>query len=224
VVISRLGQQLTVGRWWEPGFQAEWTAALTALAAQYDSNPLIADVSNTSCSTQTDEPWVQSLNLSAAAQIAAGYTDAAYRACLANSPNDHAAWTQTRIDATFNLFHGVEKGTKADPKFTQQIIAQDSAVLGTQLEVSNHSITDVPIARNLAVFNAAAALIGMPCTWQTIAPSKALNWDATIRYAVSLGCTTSIELWNTKTGWPQIPATTLLGWAALIKGNPLPQP
>lgn len=224
VTITRFGIPVTVARWWSPPVIAAWRAAQTALAARYDTNPLIADVTITSCSAQTDEPFVASGSSTAIANLHhAGYSDSAYKACLLGAPADYAAWTHTRLEFPLNIFHGIDTGSmRADPAFTMQVLSAFTTALGTQAEISNHALSQPPIARNIPIY-AAATKRGAPNTWQTVAPAKTLNWPATVSAAVSFHAN-SLELWPKKTGWPQFPAATLAAWSAKLVANPPPSP
>jgi hypothetical protein len=48
----------TIGRFWEPAYSNDWRQLQNMLAAKYDGNPLIHEVTNGSCATVTDEPFV----------------------------------------------------------------------------------------------------------------------------------------------------------------------
>ncbi len=95
-------QTITVPHWWMPDYVAAWQDFQRKLAAQYDGEPLILQVSTTSCSAQTDEPFVGSQDPSPLR--AAGYTDALQESCLSNASLDYAPWVRTRVDFTFNQF------------------------------------------------------------------------------------------------------------------------
>ena len=48
----------TLGQWWKPGYRSAWAALQQALAARYDTNPVLREVAVSSCSTLTAEPFV----------------------------------------------------------------------------------------------------------------------------------------------------------------------
>jgi hypothetical protein len=49
---------ITVPRFWTDEYRIAWRALQAELAMRYDSNPLVAQISNTTCSHQSDEPYV----------------------------------------------------------------------------------------------------------------------------------------------------------------------
>ena len=51
---------LTVGAFWSTPYITAWRTFQAAVAAKYDTNPLIIAVAVTSCAAQTDEPFVAS--------------------------------------------------------------------------------------------------------------------------------------------------------------------
>ena len=48
----------TLGQWWKPGYRSAWASLQHALAARYDSNPVLREVAVSSCTTLTAEPFV----------------------------------------------------------------------------------------------------------------------------------------------------------------------
>jgi hypothetical protein len=110
----------TIGRFWTADYIDAWTSLQNALAARYDSNPVIRGISQTAGAAATDEPFVP-LRTNAALQPpstgtvnqvaqlqAGGYTDAAEMLTLRAAIADYSQWSTTPLDYTMNLASGTE--------------------------------------------------------------------------------------------------------------------
>ena len=103
VTIVVHGRRVTLGRWWTPPFESAWHAFQQALAARYDANPLVRQVSVSSCSSSTGEPFVVSgARISQTNLKAAGWTIQAQEQCLAGALEDYSGWKHTPITFAFN--------------------------------------------------------------------------------------------------------------------------
>lgn len=185
---------ITVGLYWTADFIAAWRALQAALAARYDTEPLIRQVAVTSCAPQTDEPFVPSVgDANHAALLAAGYTDAAEQACLMGAIDDYAAWTYTLVDYTFNVFGSVSGG--ADPAFTLSVMTACRARLGARCVLDNHALSAPLRAADMQVYEQIQTL-GPPANFQTESPQgDGCQWIAPIAEGISLGAE-AIEVWT----------------------------
>jgi len=103
VTIDVHARQVTVGKWWTQPFEAAWHAFQLALAQRYDPNPLVRQVSVSSCSSSTGEPFVVSgAPISQANLMAAGWSPQAQEQCLSGALSDYAGWKHTPITFAFN--------------------------------------------------------------------------------------------------------------------------
>jgi hypothetical protein len=103
VTILVHGQPATIGRWWTPPFEAAWHAFQLALAARYDADPLVQQVSVSSCSSSTGEPFVVSgAHLSQVNLAKAGWSPAAEEQCLSRALSDYSGWKRTPVTFAFN--------------------------------------------------------------------------------------------------------------------------
>lgn len=189
---------LTIGRVWDPNYIAAWTAFQTLVAAKYDSNPLIRQVAVTSCTTQTDEPFVATSDKASKTAIdAAGYTDGAYQTCLtgaASATGDYAAWKTTLIDYTFNTFTSMQVGGGVSNAFTQSIMTTCKNSLGAQCIVDNHALME-PLNPGDSIVYSTMQTLGTTVNFQTQAPvPMGCQWTATIARGVQVGAV-SIEVW-----------------------------
>ena len=180
---------ITIGKVWNPPYIAAWRAFQGLAAAHYDPLPLIRSVAITSCTMQTDEPFVMPVGQPAPA----GYTDAAGRACLRGAVDDYAAWRRTPIDLTVNVFSQIQAGG-IDMNFSVSVMDACRAKLGRRCELGNHAFASNMRPANVKIVAAIAAR-GGPIHYQTEGP-KAPGFDltATVQAARRYNAT-ALELW-----------------------------
>jgi hypothetical protein len=184
------GCRITVGKVWEQPYIAAWRAFQQALAQRYDSEPLIRSVAITSCTMETDEPFV----LPTLPPLPEGYTDAAGRDCLRHAVDDYAGWVQTPIDYAINTFLDIQEHTGPDQHFSVTVMNRCRAKLGARCELGNHAFSSAMTPENLKMVRKISAQ-GQPIHYQTVGPKKNhLNWNATARKA-RLFNATALELW-----------------------------
>ena len=223
---------LVVGKFWTTDYIAAWRAFQTHLAAKYDGEPLIRQVAVTSCASQTDEPFVPTVDVASREVLsAAGYTDEAQMACLSGAVDDFAAWKDTLIDFTFNVF-GTEAAQDAGPRITADagagfalgVMAACRSSLGSRCVLDNHALS-VPLrASDQPIYEAIQAM-GGPTNFQTDAPKGIhCEWAATIAEGVALGAE-AIEVWpETKyAGFDSLMAPQVASLAAEFT-KPIPVP
>jgi hypothetical protein len=198
----------TIGKVWHADYISAWRVFQQAVAAKYDAEPLIRAVSITSCATQTDEPFVPSIDPAARENlIAAGYSDAAGKACLMGAIEDYAAWKRTPINFTFNTFNlisrepvrGMGRGTRRtnpagnDPLFSVSVMRACRNALGDRCILANHAL-GAEMPEQVAEIVKAIAEMGGPIYYQTESPARMGGWEATIAVGVRYRAT-AIELW-----------------------------
>jgi hypothetical protein len=196
---------MTVGKFWTSDYISAWRALQAQLAARYDGEPLIHAVAVTSCGSQTDEPFVPTVDpLSRDALSAAGYTDGAQMACLSGAATDYAAWKYTLVDYTFNTF-GSEQALDAGPRITEDagagftvgVMAACRTALGSRCVLDNHALTNPLRTADLPIYDAIHAM-GGPANFQTDGPKNMhCEWAGTIAQGVALGAG-AIEVWPEK--------------------------
>jgi hypothetical protein len=199
----------TIGKVWNPEYIAAWRAFQQQVAAQYDAEPLIRAVSITSCATQTDEPFVPSIDPQARANlVAAGYTDAAGEACLIGAIEDYSAWKRTPIHFPINSFNritheaggrGRGRGNRGgnrgggDSDFAEAVMRACRKALGERCVLANHGL-GAEMPEQIASIVQEISDIGGPIHYQTESPPRMGGWQtviaAGIRYHAS-----AIELW-----------------------------
>lgn len=207
----------TVGRFWSPAYRQAWARLQQQLAQRFDKRPLIREVSVTSCMSYTAEPFVVPMQEGVLTPLrAAGFTDAAYRDCLAHAVADYAPWRQSRLVLSVNPLRTAFGQGNGDPAFTEGVMGSCRQAIGRRCVFDNHNLdTDLPgpMHRIYATMKQLGPEIEFQ-TWRTTPH----DFDGTIRMGVSYGAS-SIELWQDYGGFPLVPDAKLRQWAALLEGN-----
>ena len=149
VTISVHGREVTVGKWWTASFEAAWHAFQQALAARYDSDALVRQVSVSSCSSSTGEPFVVSGALLSQDDLkAAGWSPQAQQQCLSGALSDYSGWKRTPVTFAFNP---LPTSQGPDATYMDQLMSQCAASAsadGPQCIVGNNDLSpDVAGAR-----------------------------------------------------------------------------
>lgn len=210
---------ITIGRFWTPPYRAAWRRLQEMLAARYDDDPLVREVAVTSCASMTGEPFIlPMMREDLAALHAAGFTDAAYEACLLGAIDDYAAWKRTVVDFTVNPFRASDqRPPRPDDAFTNRVLAAFRQKFGARGVLANHGLQAPLEPRQVAVYEQLKTL-GPPIEFQAVRP--VMNWDATIDLARAYGAS-EIELWNSRdAGGPaNISLDQLKRWAAALRAD-----
>lgn len=224
---------ITVPLFWTVEYRKAWRELQDRLATHYDANALVAQISNTSCAHESDEPYVNPVDsTSIIALFHAGYTNRKYRECLMASIHDYDAWRMTRVDFTQNPFENIVvdtgggvpigKTAQLDLNFTISVIKTFRSALGEERAIiGNHDITAPLHAANVGLYKALQTF-GKRIEFQTGAPGvprpdgtstgEFSDWNGTIKLGADVGAT-AIEVWPSFTvngdpiqdGWNPIP-------------------
>lgn len=211
----------TVGRFWSEAYEAKWRHLQARLAQKYDANPLIEEVSVSSCSSLTSEPFVQPEDsYSRQKLLTAGYTDERYQRCLAAAvERDYAPyWHQTLVDYSFNPFRRIGVSPpNTDLAFTRATIDGCRATIGKRCVLLNETMgkfTPPPSPQPSSTPSIASDYYAMwgymkarggNITFQTASPPNLLlawisnrtGWSQAVMLAVSYGAG-SLELFPPK--------------------------
>lgn len=225
VTIDVHGTPVTMGRWWTPPFESAWRSFQQALAARYDPDPLVRQVSVSSCSSSTGEPFVVSgARASQVSLQAAGWTPQAQEQCLAGALTDYSGWRHTPVTVAFNP---LPTSQGPDATFMDQVMAQcatSASSGGPPCIVGNNDLS--PDVAQAAYSGPAVAEMqhlrqggtppvvyfqtdGARLTCQTI--STGLAYDAQ-----------SIEVWapnGRAPGFTVVPAATLAQWNQALRSG-----
>jgi len=214
VPIMLAGVPVQIGRFWTASYREAWRQLQQSLATRYDNDPLVGEVAASSCAVATAEPFGVHVFLDSAAAVrAAGFSDAAYKACLLSVPDDYAAWQRTPIDYTFGTFQDTDSGRGVrDPAFTVEDMRAFRARFGARAVLATHGLRD-PIPNGLQPLYQALQSLGPPIAFQTLSPN--INLDAAVR----LGMTyrpTEMEIWDSSAAGGPAPISVpmLQSWSA----------
>ena len=206
-----------VGRFWSPAYRQAWAQLQQQLAARFDNRPLIREVAVTSCMSYTAEPFVVPIQEGVLTPLRAnGFTDAAYKDCLAHAVADYAPWQRSRLVLSVNPLRTAYGQGNGDQAFTEGLMRDCRQTIGRRCVFDNHDLdTDLPgpLYRIYATMKQLGPEIEFQ-TWRTTPK----DFDGTIRLGVSYGAS-SIELYQDYGGFPLVPDARLRQWAAMLERN-----
>jgi hypothetical protein len=210
---------ITIGSFWSEEYRRAWRALQTELARKYDKDPLVRDVSMSSCSSVSVEPFVLPGDPVSLRNLqTAGFSDQKYRECLAGAAADYASWHNSSIEFPFNPFRDTDSGgPRQDMAFTLATMRAWRERLRARAILSNDSLQSPPIAW-IAPIYAEMKELGPPLELQLNAP-KGINLDDTMAYGIGLGATT-IEIWPVTS--QTVAAEKLSRWSAELKRDRAP--
>jgi hypothetical protein len=213
-------QHRTLGHFWTPAYRQAWAQLQQMLAQQYDSEPLIREVSITSCMSLTAEPFVVNTQPKVIRRLRRnGFTDQAFKDCLTGALDDYAVWKRTRLVLSVNPLHLYHVPGPGDPEFTKGIMLACRNRFGAQCVFDNHDL-NVPLAKPLCTIYAYMASLGPEIEFQT-ANIEPANFPGTMMFGVKSGAS-SIELYQdfpNKGGFPKVPDATLRQWSRWLAQN-----
>jgi hypothetical protein len=213
------GKPRTVGRFWSPGYRQAWAHLQRLLAEQLDNEPLIREVSITSCMSYTAEPFFVPMDDTVYPKLkAAGFNPQNHKACLRHAVADYAPWQRSRLVLSVNALRSVPLG-QPDPGFTKRIMDDCRNAIGIRCVLDNHDL-DPNLDPPLVKIYRHIKQLGPEIVFQT-AQATPKNFDATIRFGVRYGAS-AIELWQDlkDKGFPVVPNAQLKKWARWIEANP----
>jgi hypothetical protein len=227
ITIVTKGVSRTYGRWWTTPYRQAWSSFQHALAARYDTDPLVRAVSVGSCATLTGEPFV--INLSPpAVQVmeGAGWTPQAQQSCLDGALADYSGWVRTPITFAFNPYRTITNGHAVlDQSVTDEVMtacADSQHNGGPDCVLGNNALSDVSTTGGLAPVYAQ-----IDSLWQST-PGHVSVYFQTVGAGVD--CTainiaiahhaTAVELWPPNLGYQgfaAIPTTDLEAWGNALR-------
>lgn len=232
-------QKGSVAHWWEDDYLENWTSFLSALANStdingytYDTEPLIREISITSCASSTDEPFISWADPNAQnTLISAGYTDLAQQNCLSNALSTHySAWKNTWLDFPISPFFPMQT-ERSQPNFTfsysvmQQCADSGVCIISNQglNQVSSMNSNLVQIYQKILSFVASGNVYA---DFQTVSPAVLAGSDSdNLCYVVQTGAqyyAQSIELWPSVanlSGFDTLSRTQIQTLAEVVQGN-----
>ncbi len=211
----------TIGRFWNTASQQAYAQLQQKLAAKYDSVPEIRELTMSGCTTLFDEPFVrQPASGNAQKLAAAGYTEAADKACIVSAIKAHEVWKHTTTDVDFSPFPDVEGGTdQRDVAYPIQMMNTCRQLLGVRCGLQNNALsTDKLANQDFTQMYEAMSKLGTPLIFQTAARKRIGDPEQTLTAAVKYGAN-SVEL---PQGYPRWPMDQLQTAATGLAKNPAP--
>jgi hypothetical protein len=212
-------QQRTLGRFWLPQYRQAWANLQALLAEKYDSEPLIHDVSITSCMSLTAEPFVVNTQPAVMGRLRhAGFTDDAFKDCLRGALADYAPWQRSRLVLSVNPLHLVHVPGPGNPEFTKKIMLACHVSLGERCVFDNHDL-NTPLASPLVPIYAYMKELRAQIEFQTANVTPA-DFAGTIMFGVQSGAS-AIELYQDfpMGGFPPVANATLRQWSRWLMNN-----
>jgi hypothetical protein len=211
--------QRILGHVWSAVYRGYWQRLQQQLAARYDGDPLVREVSVNSCMMFTAEPFFIDKTKAAVDGLRAnGLTDADYKACLDGIFEDYAPWRRTRFETPLNPFTATDTGTAVqDPNFTLAWMDR-CAKYGARCVYDNHDLTaPSDVSQSLLPIYAKMKNSNQEVEFQTFKASPT-DLDAVISNGVQMGAS-SIELYQDYGGFPDISDADLRKYAEWLLRN-----
>lgn len=183
---------------WTDAYSVRYNAFMNKLAARYDDDLRVAEVTLSKCMTTYAEPMIRQISnrTNVDNALRAGYTYQADVDCLRNNIDNVAAhWSKTRFDIALNPFQGFNRPAGQTPNtVTLEILSYCRQKLGIRCVLGNNSLrSTVALGENYDEIYAAMKAAGGPIYFQTATPQKIGDYKATLQKAVDLGAW-SVEL------------------------------
>jgi hypothetical protein len=142
VTIDIHGSLVQLGRWWTPIYESAWSNFQHALAAQYDSDSLVRQVSVSSCTSSTGEPFVVSGSKVSQMNLeAAGWSPAIQAQCLSHALSDYSGWKETPVTFAFNPLPSPSGPSAVVMQNVMQACASSASTGGPVCIVGNNDLS-----------------------------------------------------------------------------------
>jgi len=189
----------TVGRFWTDAYGSAWAQFQDELAAKYDTNPYLLDVTISRCMTVFAEPFIRDVSDKQTVMnlIGAGYTYQQDEQCQMQEIQEATVWKHTNLSLSFNPYQQINANgtTTTNEAFTEQMMEYCRQLLSTQCVLENNSISTPPNPGYAAMY-AKMKELGPPIAFQTAANKGiSTNIAQTVQWGESEGATV-VELPN----------------------------
>jgi hypothetical protein len=182
----------SVGRFWTAAFGDSYNNMMQQLAAKYDTDPRIRNVTMSRCTTVYSEPMIRQISSAASVSgfIAAGFTAAqdvsCYEAMVQEVKRD---WHYTHASFSFNPYQQINTNgtTTTTLTVTNQLITYCRQVLGTQCTLENNSLRATSQGKQYDSMYATIKTAGAPITYQTATLARVGNMTTTLQNAINYG-------------------------------------
>ena len=188
---SAAGQGGQVPRFWTSPVEQAYAHLQALLAAEYDTNPLIEDVTTSGCMTVFAEPLIREVTdkTSVANLIAAGYTEAADQTCQEDAIAAQGAWAHTHSSIALNPYQAISGSgsVSIDEAFTQTLMAYCHSTLGNRCTLGNNSIRTASLGTQYNQMYTSMKGTGPTLYFQTAQAKLVGNLQSTVCWAIAEG-------------------------------------
>ncbi len=180
-----------VPRFWTAPVEQAYANLQALLAARYDNDPEIEDVTVSGCMTVYAEPLIREIEdpTTVADLLAAGYTETADQTCQEDAIADQQVWVHTHSSIALNPYQTISAGGSAgvDESFTQSLMAYCRSTLGERCTLGNNSIRTASLGTQYAEMYSAMQASGPSLYFQTAQASLVGDLQTTVLWAVGVG-------------------------------------
>jgi hypothetical protein len=186
-----------VPRFWTAPVEQAYANLQALLAAKYDSDAQIEDVTISGCMTVFAEPLIREVDdpTTVADLLAAGYTEAADETCQEDAIADQLVWVHTHSSIALNPYQTIsgDGSTGVDESFTQSLMAYCRSTLGQRCTLGNNSIRTDSLGTQYDEMYSAMQASGPSLYFQTAQASLVGDLQTTVLWAVGVGAS-DVEL------------------------------
>jgi len=188
---SAAGQGGQVPRFWTTPVEQAYAHLQVLLAAEYDTNPAIEDVTTSGCMTVFAEPLIREVTdpTSVANLVAAGYTEAADQTCQEDAIAAQGAWTHTHSSIALNPYQAISGSgsVSIDEAFTQTLMSYCHSTLGNRCTLGNNSIRTASLGTQYDQMYSSMKGTGPTLYFQTAQAALVGNLQSTVLWAIGEG-------------------------------------
>lgn len=226
---AQAGSAVSVPRWWRATYLSDYDGLQARLAARYDGNPTIGQVTLCGPTVQYCEPYLRATadRRNPPSIREAGFTLGADRAALLANLDAGRHWKSTATEVAFNPYQAVraDSSVHEDGAVPAEYMRRFRDRFGVRAVLANYSLSSTRLRRpEYAALYAEQKRLGRPLAYRTSALAKVGDRRAVFEFAISQGAS-SVELPRGYRAWP---ARELQGYAARLAANvvrpSLPEP
>ncbi|MGA9114582.1 MAG: hypothetical protein WB802_12415 [Candidatus Dormiibacterota bacterium] len=188
---STAGQGGQVPRFWTSPVEQAYAHLQVLLAAEYDTNPTIEDVTTSGCMTVFAEPLIREVTdpTSVANLLAAGYTEAADQTCQEDAIAAQGAWVHTHSSIALNPYQAISGSgsVSIDEAYTQTLMSYCRSTLGSRCTLGNNSIRTASLGTQYDQMYSSMHCTGPTLYFQTAQASLVGNLQSTVLWAIGEG-------------------------------------
>lgn len=193
----------TIPKFWSNEFKNAYDQFIEKLAAKYDNEEEVRDVTISRCMTVFAETFIRGITDATNRQnlVDAGLTPDLDKQCHKEQVDAHAVLARTRSSLAFNPWQYINTSTvkgNTDLSFTNEMMTYCRNKLGQRCILENNSIRDEattsePLGNTYATMYANMKSLGPPILFQTATESRIGDWRKTLEWAVTQGAN-AVEL------------------------------